>query len=349
MSNRMKKEEQLNQITNLQAREYIEQANNNSQARLSETLGGTGNTYVSAMKIYEEFLRNVKGLNDEEVKNFDCINLNLMDFKNMSDYLIHTKRNCENTHNQRLVTIGGMMSYIVTLYHFDNEDLENKINKLKNIVKQKYFKQVPTVDKPFFKPSDIAKLKRTILDMKDGWKKRRLLAMFYLYRDTGNRCDEVRNFEISDFHFSDIPGRSYVITPATNKVLEEKKHYLKEETVEALKDYIAHRNPKNENEKAIFLSNYRTKISISSIKRLFKDLYAEAGFGYYDEDGKAKSEYGMHTMRHSAITEVNNKKGLAAARIFAGHADIKMTSHYVHQSEEEKMSIALDIFSDDDN
>ena len=346
MNKRMTKQEELNKLTNLQAREYVEHRNNASSARHKKELGNTGKSYLNAMLTYEGFLKEYKNLNDEELKDFDCLTLNLRDIKAFSDYLTFTKKLSPSTHNHRIFTIGGMLTYFSDLYDDVDGTASIRIEVLKKKIKKNYIKPLLEEETSYFKPNEMAKLYNTILNTKSKSIKKRMLAMFMLYTDTSNRCSEVQNFKFSDIHFSDKEGESFVITSSENKVGVEKKHYLKEATVVALKDYIKDRvEPFEEDKEYIFISNKRNKIAPTTIRDMFKNLYIEAGFGYIDEDGKAKSKYCVHSLRHSVITEVANNFGINKAKMIAGHSSITMTDRYAHHNEEEKKEIVNSIFN----
>lgn len=348
MKNLTKKDQDLNRLVNLQTREYISHIHKREIFNEEGVLGQTARSYLVVMVNLEEFFRVYKGLSDEELKGFNFLTIKLIDLSAFSEYLRRIKGNSISTHNHRISVVRAFITHLMEFYEDDIDDVTYaKLSRLTNKIKPSLVLPIPSVEKPFFTVNQIAHLHRFILTDKKIRGRERLLALFLLYRDTSNRKDEVRNFVFDDIYFSDIPGESYAITPCKNKSLTEKKHFLKEDTVEALKKYISIRKPKDPNEKSIFLSNYGVKLSTNSVYRIFKNLYIDAGFGYIDEDGKKKTDYVVHSLRHSSITETCFREGIEAASRKAGHASLNMTKRYVHTTDEARQQTAEVAFNYD--
>lgn len=331
------KDKALNKLINIQAREFILYRYRNAKNPLSDELDNTSKSYITVMYTLEEFFKEEKGMSDEELKNYNFFTLSFDDMDRYSYYLRTVKNNSARTHNQRLTILGIFMSYLLDKYEDELSEAEElRVSKIKRRL-NRLEKTEPTTEKPFFTIDEIAMLHRYILTSPKVRNRKRLLAMFLLYRDTADRKDEVRNFILSDIHLSDVEGFSYAVTPCTNKTQTEKKHFLKEDTVAALKDYLLERDPKNPNEQSIFLSNQRTQISTSATYRMFKSLYINAGFGYIDEEGNKKTKYVVHSLRHSSITETCRLEGIHAARVKAGHSSVNMTQKYSHTTDADRM------------
>lgn len=337
MKTTTKKEQALNKLTNIQIKEFIMFKFRSGKNPSADEVDNTSRNYITVMSTLEDFLRESKGMTNEELRDYSFFNLNFNDMSNYSYYLRTAKNNSASTHNQRLTVVGIFLSYLIDRYEDELTDVEEvRIRRVKRKL-NKLEQTEPTVEKPFFTNEQMAQLHKYILTSPRVRNRKRLLAMFLLYRDTADRKDEVRNFVLSDIHFSDIEGYSYAVTPCTNKTLTEKKHFLKEDTVMALKEYLDERNPKNPNEQSIFLSNKRTKISTSAVYRMFKSLYINAGFGYIDEEGNKKTKYVVHSLRHSSITETCRIQGIHAAKVKAGHSSVNMTQNYSHTTDADRM------------
>ena len=96
-------------------------------------------------------------------------------------------------------------------------------------------------------------------------------AILHLFLHCGMRISEVANLNISDFQLSE---RKFLIFGKGNK---ERTGYLNEDTYNALKKYMDIRKnivPKNKKDAdKLFLSNKRTKINVSTIRRFIKNAY----------------------------------------------------------------------------
>ena len=337
MKTTTKKEQALNKLTNIQIKEFIMFKFRSGKNPSADEVDNTSRNYITVMSTLEDFLRDSKGMTNEELRDYSFFNMTFDDMDKYSYYLRAVKNNSASTHNQRLTVVGIFLSYLIDRYEDELTDVEEvRIRRVKRKL-NKLEQTEPTVEKPFFTNEQMAQLHKYILTSPGVRNRKRLLAMFLLYRDTADRKDEVRNFVLSDIHFSDIEGYSYAVTPCTNKTLTEKKHFLKEDTVTALKEYLDERNPKNPNEQSIFLSNKRTKISTSAVYRMFKSLYINAGFGYIDEEGNKKTKYVVHSLRHSSITETCRIQGIHAAKVKAGHSSVNMTQNYSHTTDADRM------------
>ena len=341
MKTKTKKQEVLETFINPQTKAFILSKFRTGKNARSGDMDATGRSYSTAIKMLEDFIKEEKGFTDEKLKDYSFFDLSFADLESFSYYLNAVRGNSPSTHNHRMTIVSAFITYLLNRYHDNMTDAEEvRLERLKKNIKKDLRQDEPTVETPFFTAEEIGKLHRYILTISNPNKRKRLLAMFLLYRDTADRKDEVRNFVLSDIHFSDIEGHSYAITPYKNKTLTEKKHYLKEDTVKALKDYLEIRNPKNANEQSIFLSNFRTPITSNATYDMLKNLFIRAGFGYIDDEGNEKTKYVVHSLRHSSITETCRLEGIHAAKIKAGHSSITMTQNYSHTTDEDRRQTA---------
>lgn len=313
--------------------------------RQAAGLDGTTASYTTVLQEFEEFFQRTYNLSDEDLAKHNFCTLTFADIQLYSQYTYLEKGNKASTHNKKLNILRSFIAYLIKFYKqkltreelYDLRDLSDDIADSTLSVERE--------EKAFFTKKDIMKLHHTILygNLKN---KEALLALFLLYRDTSDRRDEIRFMDVDDIH---IDGKTepFAVTSAKNKGMASKSHYLKPDTVQALKEYLAVRKPKDPNDPALFISTHGTRFASNTIYNWLKKLYVEAGFGYYDEKGKPVSEFGTHSLRHSVLTEAIFESGLAEARVMAGHSSSKVTERYMHVTEEQKIKIRDSIFQYD--
>ena len=305
--------------------------------RQSAGLDNTTKSYTTTLKEFEDVFAKLYNMSEEDLAKHDFCTLSYNAVSLYSQYIYSEVKNKACTHNRKLDTLRAFITYLIKTYKrkmtreqvYDLRDLKDEIAEL-DIPEEKE-------EKAFFTKEDIIKLHSTIINgnLKN---KEEMLALFLLYRDTSDRRDEIRFMNLNDIHIRD-GEEPYVITSAKNKGMTFKKHYLRADTVQALKAYIHLRKPKDPNDPALFISTHGKRFSTNTIYNKFKELYVAAGFGYYNEDGKAVSKFATHSLRHSVLTEVIFQAGMAEAKIMAGHSSVKVTERYMHVTEEQKIQI----------
>ena len=288
----------INETTNKQIYNFL---NNSSDAGVLTT---TTKSYLSILQEFERFLIAHLSLNEEEIINYDFINLTLDDIKAYSDYICNHTTNKISTHNQKLGVIRLFAQYILNNYNGDI-NLET-LNSFNNMVKNIYHLELKDEDKKhyYFTKNDIIKLHSTILHG-DFKKKELLLAIFLLYRDTATKREGVRLLNVSDIHF----GEDSYVEIKNNTKGKVDKYYLRPDTVKALKDYLLIRNPKKPDDDALFISNKGGRINSTTIYRLMKDIYVEAGFGHRDKYGNPVTPYDITSIRSGVLIETAKSVG----------------------------------------
>ena len=120
----------INETINKQIYNFL---NNSSDARVLTT---TTKGYLSILQEFERFLITHLSLNEEEIINYDFINLTLDDIKAYSDYICNHTTNKISTHNQKLGVIRLFAQYILNNYNGDInlETLNSFNNMVKNII-----------------------------------------------------------------------------------------------------------------------------------------------------------------------------------------------------------------------
>ncbi len=158
-------------------------------------------------------------------------------------------------------------------------------------------------------------------------------AILHIFLNCGLRLSEVGNLNIDDL---DLTENKFSIIGKGNK---ERTGYINKATKKALEEYLKIRdslqnNSKNKT-KALFLSRYGKRISISALKKLVKKAYEKA-----EIDSTA---YSTHTLRHTCATLLY-RKGIDIRTIqeLLGHVQIDTTEIYTHLHDEEVKDAMLE-------
>ena len=153
-------------------------------------------------------------------------------------------------------------------------------------------------------------------------------AILHLFLNCGLRLSEVTNLNIDDI---DLTDDRFLIFGKGNK---ERTGYLNAITKKALQDYLDIRKSLNVKTKALFLSNYNRRISVTSIKRIVKKAYSLAGIN--------NDEYSVHTLRHTCATLLyRNGTDIKTIQELLGHVQIDTTEIYTHLHDQEVMDTML--------
>jgi len=183
---------------------------------------------------------------------------------------------------------------------------------LKRDKKELYLK----IPKPQIKNKDILTNKQVeeILNITKT-KKKVIYALFRTIYDCALRkkeaCDlnvEDVNFETMELSLKNTKTGDQIVTMTTR-------------VAEAIKDYILYeRNPRDKNEKALFLNKYGTRIGEHFVRGHLKECAVEAGI---------KSRVYPHLLRASCITHLLNEGANPyTVQVHARHRDFKTTMIY---------------------
>ena len=158
--------------------------------------------------------------------------------------------------------------------------------------------------------------------------KERDYAIITLFLNCGLRLSELVNINVSDIHFDD--NRLTVI----GKGNKERAIYLNDSCVNAINSYLPTRanNAKKDlknSDKALFLSNYRQRISKRTVENVVSRELQKAGLD--------TTKYSTHKLRHTAATLMYQygNVDIRALQELLGHESISTTEIYTHVSNEQ--------------
>ena len=153
--------------------------------------------------------------------------------------------------------------------------------------------------------------------------KERDYAIITLFLNCGLRLSELVGINISDISFDD--NRLTVI----GKGNKERAIYLNKSCITAINDYMSVRSTNakhdsNNSEKALFLSNYRQRISKRTVENIVNKELKKAGLD--------SSKYSTHKLRHTAATLMYKygQVDIRALQELLGHQSISTTEIYTH-------------------
>ena len=143
-------------------------------------------------------------------------------------------------------------------------------------------------------------------------------AILELIYSSGLRLAEVIYLDINDFDFIDR------ILTVTGKGKKTRNLPVGKYAIEAIEHWLKNRQSlvKNDNEKALFISNRGKRISPRSVQERIKKWAIKQGLS---------SHVHPHMLRHSFASHILESSGdLRAVQELLGHADISTTQVYTH-------------------
>lgn len=230
-------------------------------------------------------------------------------------FLQHTEnqRKCSaKTRNARLAAIRTFFKFIGR----QEPSLLEQAQKIRTIPQKKTdHKQVDYLDEDEMR----VLLDSVKPDSRTGIRDKALLILLY---NTGARASEIVDLNVSDLRL-DSSGQVKLL----GKGRKQRACPLWLESVELIKDYLQHRNGKNQNEKRLFLNAQGMPITRFGVTHIVK-RYAKSAAKKYPAIKNKK--VGAHTIRHStAMHLIRSGSDINVVCDWLGHADINTTHMYV--------------------
>jgi len=159
-----------------------------------------------------------------------------------------------------------------------------------------------------------------LINAVDGphWSDKRDVVLVNLMARAGLRVSEALALKVGDV---ELGPRSGTLLVRTGKGLKERKLALSSEARDALKAYLQVR-PKVAND-LLFLSRTQRALDPRDVQRLVSEAARRAGIRF---------TVTPHTLRHSFATRflAKNQGDIATLATLLGHADISITTRYLH-------------------
>lgn len=258
-------------------------------------------------------------------KPVDRLNIEDLGEKMVLAFLNHVENGIGNSTNTRNARLAGIRTFFGFVGREEPPLLE-LCRKIRSIpVKRVEHKTVEYLD---------AHEMQAIFDSVDikihtGIRDKALLLTLY---NTGARVQEIVDLSISDLRLIP-PGQVKLL----GKGRKQRACPLWPETIDALKDYLQNRHPKNHNIESVFLNANGTPITRFGIAYIITKQAEKA-------TGRCPSlnqkTVGPHTFRHStAMHLIQAGNDINMVRLWLGHADINTTHIYVEIDMEMKQKI----------
>ena len=290
-----------------------------------------------------DYLIGIKNLSETYIRNM-CVTLqqflefiNVHKFKNKYNYIkemsINDIRSLSNSDIYSFMFFLAECHYKINSRIVKTEHLKTFFDYLytiKHSVFQEPFKKLQTEKKVEQKLPNYLSLdeSKKILNLYANSTKNTEIrdhAILHLFLNCGLRLSEMSNLNIDDFNFDED---KFNIIGKGNK---ERIGYLNKPTKEALLKYLKIRTKnKSTSSKALFISNFGLRTSVSTIKHLVKKAYLKADIN--------NDKYSAHTLRHTCATLLyRNGTDIKIIQELLGHVQIDTTEIYTHLHDQEVM------------
>lgn len=218
--------------------------------------------------------------------------------------------------NSRARKISTIKSYYKYLTLKTKQISENPIQDLDSPKVMKSLPKYLTLDES-----------KTLLKGIDGANKARDYCIITLFLNCGLRISELVGLNVSD-----IRSDSIRVLGKGNK---ERVVYLNDACVEAINEYIAERATiAAADNRPLFLSNRRTRISTSTVHSLVKKHLAAAGLD--------SRQYSSHKLRHTAATlMLRSGVDVRTLQELLGHEHLNTTQIYTHVESDKLREAAM--------
>lgn len=281
-----------------------------------ETIKGkspkTVSEYFLDLRTFYRFLAIRYSLTDEKI--FEDININIIDLNILKkiqlfdlhsfiSYVDKERNNCNRTKARKVASIRSYFKYLYGVINILEKNPAENFETPKNSVRHPVYL---TLDESLM-----------LLKSIKGQNEKRNFAIIILFLNCGMRLSELTSINIDN-----IKNDTLTVVGKGNK---ERTIYLNNSCTEAISDYLKVRpEPKIVNEKALFLSNRKIRISQKAIQHMVKKFINLAGL---DSD-----VYSPHKLRHTAAT-LMYKYGnvdIRALQEILGHESVSTTQIYTH-------------------
>lgn len=275
----------------------------------------TVHEYYYDMRLYLKYMtfrlnlldydtENVEDIDIRKLKPKDLEGINIIDLHSYISYRDNDRENSTTTRSRNVSSLRTFYKYMTTVAKTldENPTLELELPKMK--------KRNPV----YLTLEESKKLLETISKEKKIFPRYRDFAIVLLFLTTGIRLSELASMDITS-----IRGMQFTVIGKGNK---ERNVYMTEATKYAIDQYLNVR-PDVENEKALFLSNRKQRMSNRAIQHMIDKHLLKAGFDV--------SKYSTHKLRHTAATLMYREGvDIRTLQTVLGHASVATTQIYTH-------------------
>lgn len=284
--------------------------------------GVSSNTIISYRDALKLFLR----FGAQRLKKpVDRLNIEDLDDKMILAFLNHIENGIGNSTNTRNARLAGIRTFFGFVGGEEPPLLES-CRKIRSIpAKRVEHKAIEYLD-----ANEMQAIFDSVnIQSRTGIRDKALLLTLY---NTGARVQEIVDLSIGDLRLNP-PGQVKLL----GKGRKQRGCPLWPETIDALKNYLENRHPKDPNSEHVFLNANGTPITRFGIGYIITKHAEKASMRCPSLN---KKTVGPHTFRHStAMHLIQAGNDINMVRLWLGHADINTTHIYVEIDMEMKQKI----------
>lgn len=275
----------------------------------------TVNEYYYDLRLFLKFMShrlnlvdfendNIEEIDVKKLKVKDLEEITLIDIHSYISYRDNSRDNSSTTRARKVSSLRTLYKYLTTV------DKSLKYNPTLELELPKQKKRNPV----YLTFEESKKLLSVISKEKNQFLRYRDFAIVLLFLTTGLRLSELASINIDS-----IKNLEFTVIGKGNK---ERLVYMTEAANYAIKEYMMIR-PEVENEKALFLSNRKTRMSNRAIQHMIEKHLLKAGFD--------TTKYSTHKLRHTAATLMYREGvDIRTLQKVLGHTSVATTQIYTH-------------------
>lgn len=245
-------------------------------------------------------------LNDIDISELDSEILKEITEEDIYGYIAYCDKilnNSNNTKRKKVFSIKTFYKYLYKTKKVD-EDIANTLEAPKE-----------TLSNPIYMTLDES---QKLLNSIDGRFKERDYAIIVMFLNCGMRL-----FELTQINVDDIRGDMLTVMGKGSK---ERTIYLNDMCIDAIGDYFDVRP--DSDDKALFLSNRKTRISNRMVQHMVNKYVVKAGLD---------KKYSVHKLRHTSATLLykHGNVDIRTLQKILGHSNVATTQIYTHVDDEQ--------------
>lgn len=258
----------------------------------------------------------IEDINIKRLREHDLKGINIIDLHSYISYRDTDRDNSSTTRARKISSLRTFYKYLTTVSKKldENPTLELETPKTK--------KRNPV----YLTLDESKKLLNTISQEKNIFLRYRDFAIVLVFLTTGLRLSELASMNLDS-----VKGMEFSVIGKGNK---ERHVYMTEACKYAIDSYMNVR-PDVENEKALFLSNRKRRMSNRAIQHMIEKYITIAGFD--------ATRYSTHKLRHTAATLMYREGvDIRTLQKVLGHTSVATTQIYTHVADD-NVKRAIDV------
>ncbi|NLY86076.1 MAG: tyrosine recombinase XerC [Tissierellia bacterium] len=267
-------------------------------------------TFFRYLKVRYKLVDPHIDFNEIDISDLSLDHIKKITIQDLHSYISYADKKRDNGNYARSRKVASLRSFFDYLY--------SKVNLIdKNPAESLEFPKRENRHPVYLTLEQSERLLNTVLENKNEFFRKRDYAIIMLFLNCGLRLSELSSIDIDKIRNDDAIS----IIGKGNK---ERTIFLNDACVAAIKDYLRVRPKDAIDEKALFLSKRRRRMSNRAIQHMI-DRYLEKA-------GLDPSVYSTHKLRHTAAT-LMYKYGnvdIRALQAILGHESVSTTQIYTH-------------------